>query len=110
MICWKRRKKLKTQEICSIIEACALNRVSELKFGELHIYLGPRIKPAQPQAIAEKAILDEQTENEKKYLEQSDNEAYENDLAELMIREPHAFEKLISEGNADTDGEQREPD
>lgn len=105
-------KTLAPEEICAIIDACAKNGVATLKFGDLEIQRGPTAQlsenPEPPGSIAPTAHplnvpVAEMTEkqhaeqNERALLE-NENALREEQIAELLITDPLAAEKLIAMG------------
>lgn len=113
-------KTLAPGEICAIIEACAKNGVALLKFGNLEIQRGPTAQlsenseapaslapPAPLQNIPVAEMTDKQhTEQNEKALLQEEFNTREEQIAELLITDPLAAEKLIALGDLeDADNE-----
>lgn len=87
-------------EICSIIKACANTSVREFRIGDLYLAFGPKdpsvqmveTKPLQATEISEEART------------QAIAERVEQDLDELKLTDPFAYERLlggeIGDGNS----------
>lgn len=118
----KARSQVKTlapEEICAIIEACAKNGVATLKFGDLEIQRGPPAtrseNPEAPASLAPTAhsnipvaeMTDQQHEQQNaNNLVSEELATREAQIAELLVTDPVAAEKLILEGELeDADNE-----
>jgi hypothetical protein len=115
------------EQISLILDACARNGVATLKFGNLEVWFGPKAGPPEiviPRDFALKGPLppgavtnypaqtpspgDEMPDHEKQEeqsLRQSELALREEQLEELQITDPLAYERVIqNEGLEDADG------
>lgn len=94
-------------EVCSILKACAEANVTELKFGDLHVFFGASPLDAQLSARAptpEAEISEQQTQIERRILEIEEARTKEDLLAEAILQDPSLAEELLISGDL-TDGE-----
>ena len=92
---------LSSDNVCSIIETCAKNQVSELKFGDLQIRIG-YTETAQPQASFETEISEAKLKQEDlTYIKQRETEQKEDEIDQMLIEDPYKFEELLEQGEFD---------
>lgn len=110
-------KPLAPDQICAIIEACAKHGVTSLKLGDFEMQLGPQTqlgattpvvdKPstASQPPVAEMTAQDHE-QQDAKALEQNEIDIREQQIAELLVNDPLAAEKLMMTGELqDADNE-----
>jgi hypothetical protein len=101
------KKALDTDGICSIIEACSRAGVAELKFGSLHVSFLPKLEQAQ-RVVWESASAPSSSDaahsdaiqktNDEERLMFDEKALREQQLDEMMITDPLAYEELIASG------------
>lgn len=117
---------LTSDEVCSILKACAESKVRELKFGGLYVSFGPQaleeqihimLPPAASEPVAPTSApppVAEMTEAQhtiqtSESLAQAEIEAKEDQLALLAIENPVEFERQLMNGELE-DGPSAESD
>ena len=104
--------KLSRQDICLIIETCAKNGVTILKFGDLDLNFGKPAEPVQIASTPDKAISDANHElNTKNAIEKDEIDLREDAIAHMIVENPVMAEQmLLDEELEDADDEQSEFD
>lgn len=109
----KAKRALSIPEVVQLIEVCAKNGVSSLKFLELDVSFDKAVQTIQvlenPTRVPEEEIL----KTERESLEREEEDFRENQIAEMMLRDPMMAEKLIAEGELEDlkdDAEKTEED
>lgn len=107
-----RKNLLNREDICSIIEVCSQNKVSELKFGDLHLSFVFHVEQsARPQASFEAVISEDELKNEEKnYLAERELEVKRDEIDQMLIEDPAKFEELLEQGEFDADEFARDSD
>ncbi len=100
---------LSSRDVCEILSACAANKVSVLKFGDLYVRFGPSAEELATTAIveAQEHAANSKTNSDKE-ISESDHERInregleveelrtrEQQLAELQITDPLAAEEML---------------
>jgi len=99
-----KKRILSSAEVCSIIEACAKNSVTELKFGELNLKLGLTYT-VQPQTLPGEAPSEDQLKTEeKRYILEREFENKDDEMEHMLTEDPSKFEDLLVQGEFDGDG------
>lgn len=113
--------------IALIIKACARHRVATLKFGDLEISFGPKVKttrtgptfleevPPSPSEAHVEPPVTEITEQQQKNiaraaLEQDELSLREQQFAELLVTDPEAAEQMLADGELDDVDDERGDD
>ena len=107
------KKGLTLEELCAILKACGEARVTELKFGDLHVHFG---KAAQmetnqvgshvdmaPDPRAAKEIAGNQIKEAKRSLELDEMRVRNEQISELFLTDPLRAEELLRNGELDPD-------
>lgn len=119
-------------DVCSIIEVCGKAKVTLLKFGDLQVEFGPQAPsppplmhevspwtPYIPQARALASaspstpateIADTQAKEAEKALAQDELAVRKDQLSQLGIENPVAYEEMINNGELDEDDDLGEED
>lgn len=83
--------------ICQIIKECAKGGVSELKLGNLSLVFGPKDKSDKPLEAIETRSFEQETQKISNEAEaQRLAERVQQDLEELSITDPAAYERMLS--------------
>lgn len=105
-----KEKALSSQELDAIIRSCSEAGVIKLKFGDLHISFGKKVREELVATIPPKTFEPEISEEQhkaqtKNTVERNEIEMREEQVAFSIIEDPALAEKLISEGELpDDDG------
>lgn len=94
---------LSSKDVCSIIKMCAQSKVSELKFGELHLsfgYFSDESRSEVPNTRISEAKLKEE---EQKYIAESEIRSKDDEIDQMLIEDPVKFEELLEQGEFDAD-------
>lgn len=94
------------EQVCAIISKCAESGVTELKFGDLHVSFQPKSEQTTQAATWARPAHHSDTEISEELLRQTDKERLEQDerrfreeqLAEMMLTDPLAYEELLASG------------
>lgn len=109
-------KVVDSQEICSIIESCAMHGVTLLKLGDLHIEFNGQAKklaktpvsPALPVARENQSpdteISDDQhKKNNDEAILQNEMQLRAEQIAELLVTDPRMAEEMLENGELEDD-------
>lgn len=98
---------LTSQDVCQIIESCAKNNVTTLKFGSLFLSFNrPVEKPNADTAISDQQIDHIQRAQSKESLEQQEADFRQEQIAMAILENPVLAEQMIAEEDlADADDE-----
>jgi hypothetical protein len=97
---------LKAEEVCSILKVCAEAGVNEITFRDLNVRFGPPAETRRPEQDAESAspsssetVLSEiAAKIDQETIEEQEIRIREQQLDELRITDPLAYEKLVISG------------
>lgn len=98
---------LKPRDLLELVKVCSESGVSEISLQDIRIVFGPKTRVQEQQEIIEaQETLREAAEVERKYIDKSEQELREEQLALLLLEDPAEFERLEALG--ELDGEQPE--
>lgn len=83
-------------DICAILEAGAKSGVSLLQWGDFRAEFGPR--PTAQVAHNPAPIVQAAPESEKAALEGQEKLLKEQEVAEMILRDPQKFEEMLARG------------
>lgn len=105
---------LSSLDICTIIEACAENQVTKLKYGDLYLELGrqtPR-DTVPTQTVSPGTEIPEINHDKitQESIETDEVKLREAEIAELMLTDPRRAEEMIENGELEDDTDELDED